>query len=44
MPARLLILACGALANVLTALKRLNGWSLVDFNCLPANRELAWRS
>ena len=35
MPARVLILACGALANEITALKRLNSWSHVDLECLP---------
>jgi len=32
----LLIIACGALAHEITALKRLNGWTHVDVKCLPA--------
>jgi len=33
---RVLILACGALAHEITALIRLNGWSHLDLQCLPA--------
>lgn len=33
---RILIIACGALAREITALKRANGWSQVDVQCLPA--------
>jgi hypothetical protein len=32
----ILIIACGALAREITALKRANGWSAVDVQCLPA--------
>ena len=32
----ILIIACGALAREITALKRANGWSEVDVQCLPA--------
>jgi hypothetical protein len=32
----LLIIACGALAHEITALKRANGWDQVDVKCLPA--------
>jgi hypothetical protein len=32
----LLIIACGALAHEITALKRANGWDRVDVKCLPA--------
>ncbi|TCP61302.1 uncharacterized protein DUF1638 [Rhodovulum bhavnagarense] len=34
--ARTLVIACGALAHEITALKRLNGWSHLDLACLPA--------
>ena len=34
-PARLLIIACGALAREIAALRRANGWSHVDVVCLP---------
>jgi hypothetical protein len=33
---RVLIVACGALAHEIIALKRLNGWDHVDLQCLPA--------
>ena len=33
---RLLLIACGALANEIMALKRLNGWDHLDLTCLPA--------
>ncbi len=32
---RVLIIACGALAREVVALKRLNGWSAMDVQCLP---------
>jgi hypothetical protein len=32
----MLIIACGALANEITALRRANGWNEVDVRCLPA--------
>jgi Protein of unknown function (DUF1638) len=32
----MLIIACGALANEITALRRANGWVRVDVRCLPA--------
>jgi Protein of unknown function (DUF1638) len=32
----LLIIACGALAHEITALKRANAWDQVDVRCLPA--------
>ncbi len=31
----LLVIACGALAREIIALKRLNGWSALDVECLP---------
>jgi hypothetical protein len=30
-----LVIACGALAHEIVALKRLNGWSALDIQCLP---------
>jgi hypothetical protein len=33
--ARVLIIACGALAREIVALKRMNGWTAVDVQCLP---------
>ncbi|HWJ34178.1 MAG TPA: DUF1638 domain-containing protein [Steroidobacteraceae bacterium] len=33
---RVLIIACGALAHEITALRRANGWDHVDVRCLPA--------
>lgn len=33
---RVLLLACGALAHEIVALKRLNGWDHLDLQCLPA--------
>jgi hypothetical protein len=33
----LLIIACGALAHEITALRRANGWDQVDVRCLPAD-------
>ncbi|RFP87165.1 DUF1638 domain-containing protein [Rhodobacteraceae bacterium 63075] len=37
---RLLIIACGALAREILALKRLNGWDHMDLACLPAKLHL----
>ncbi len=34
---RLLVIACGALAHEITALKRANAWEHVDVRCLPAD-------
>lgn len=34
--ARVLIIACGALAHEIIALKRMNKWDHVDLTCLPA--------
>ena len=39
-PARLLLLACGALAHEVTALIRRNGWSHMHLKCLPAKLHL----
>ncbi|MEX3015037.1 DUF1638 domain-containing protein [Gymnodinialimonas hymeniacidonis] len=33
---QILLLACGALAHEVLALKRLNGWDHLDLHCLPA--------
>jgi len=33
---RLLVIACGALAHEIVALKRANAWDLLDVRCLPA--------
>jgi hypothetical protein len=35
-PARTLLIACGALAREIAALRRANGWTSVDVRCLPA--------
>jgi hypothetical protein len=37
---RVLLIACGALAHEILALKRLNGWHHLDLQCLPANLHL----
>lgn len=37
---RVLLIACGALAHEILALKRANGWSHMDLQCLPANLHL----
>ena len=37
---RVLLIACGALAHEIVALKRLNGWDHLDLQCLPANLHL----
>lgn len=34
-PARKLIIACGALAHEIAALRRANGWDTIDVVCLP---------
>jgi hypothetical protein len=36
----LLVIACGALAREILALKRLNGWEHLDLTCLPAKLHL----
>ena len=33
--APVLVIACGALAREIVALKRANGWSTLDVQCLP---------
>ncbi len=35
MPARRLVIACGALAREIAALRRANGWTALDVVCLP---------
>jgi hypothetical protein len=35
MPARKLVVACGALAREIAALRRANGWTALDVVCLP---------
>ena len=37
---RVLLIACGALAHEVMALKRLNSWDHLDLQCLPANLHL----
>ena len=37
---RILLIACGALAHEIVALKRVNGWDHLDLQCLPANLHL----
>jgi len=37
---RILLLACGALAHEILALKAANGWDHMDLTCLPANLHL----
>ncbi len=37
---RVLLIACGALAHEILALKRINGWDHLDLQCLPANLHL----
>lgn len=37
---RILLLACGALAREILALKETNGWDHMDLTCLPANLHL----
>ncbi len=37
---RILLIACGALAHEILALKAANGWTHIDLQCLPANLHL----
>ncbi|NEX47803.1 DUF1638 domain-containing protein [Rhodobacter sp. ETT8] len=37
---RVLLVACGALAHEILALKQANGWTHLDLQCLPANLHL----
>lgn len=37
---RILLIACGALAHEILALKRANGWDHMDLQCLPAKLHL----
>ena len=37
---RVLLIACGALAHEILALKRINNWHHMDLQCLPANLHL----
>lgn len=37
---RVLLIACGALAHEILALKRANNWAHLDLQCLPANLHL----
>lgn len=37
---RVLLLACGALAREIIALREINGWDHLDLTCLPANLHL----
>jgi hypothetical protein len=37
---RILLIACGALAHEIVALKGLNGWTHLDLQCLPAKLHL----
>jgi hypothetical protein len=37
---RVLLIACGALAHEILALKAMNGWDHLDLQCLPANLHL----
>jgi hypothetical protein len=37
---RILLIACGALAHEVLALKRINGWDHIDLQCLPAKLHL----
>lgn len=39
-PARVLLIACGALAREILALRRINGWAHMDLRCLPADLHL----
>ncbi|MEM7507497.1 MAG: DUF1638 domain-containing protein [Pseudomonadota bacterium] len=39
-PGRVLMIACGALAHEILALKRLNGWEHMELTCLPAKYHL----
>jgi hypothetical protein len=37
---RILLIACGALAHEILALRQMNGWGHLDLRCLPANLHL----
>lgn len=37
---RVLLIACGALAHEVLAVKKINGWDHLDLQCLPANLHL----
>lgn len=37
---RILLLACGALAHEILAMRKANGWDHLDLRCLPANLHL----
>ena len=39
-PGRVLLIACGALAHEILALKQRNGWDHLDLQCLPADLHL----
>ena len=39
-PGRILLIACGALAREILALKNANGWDHMSLQCLPANLHL----
>lgn len=39
-PDRVLVIACGALAREITALRGLHGWGHIDLTCLPADLHL----
>lgn len=39
-PGRVLLIACGALAREILALKAANGWTHLELTCLPANLHL----
>ncbi|WP_039017637.1 DUF1638 domain-containing protein [Halocynthiibacter namhaensis] len=39
-PGRILLIACGALAREILALKDINGWDHMDLTCLPAKYHL----
>ena len=39
-PGRILVIACGALAREILALRELNGWDHLELQCLPANLHL----
>ena len=35
-PGKVLVIACGAVANELVRIRRLNDWQAVEIQCLPA--------